>query len=68
MDDRPTENRSAFERAARETQSGFVRDFLAFLGRNKKWWLLPIVLVMVGLGVLALAGGSAAAPFIYTLF
>jgi fluoride ion exporter CrcB/FEX len=60
--------RTAFERAAHQTQSSFVRDFVAFLGQNKKWWLLPIVLVMAGLGVLALVGGTALAPFIYTLF
>jgi hypothetical protein len=36
---------------------------------NKKWWLLPIITMLVGLGaVIVFAGGSALAPFIYTIF
>ena len=47
----------------------FVREFLAFLGARKKYWLLPIVIVVVVLGgLLILAQGSVLAPFIYTLF
>lgn len=47
----------------------FIREFLAFLGARKKYWLLPIILVLVVLGgLLVLAQGSALAPFIYTLF
>ena len=45
-----------------------VREFLQFLGHNKKYWLLPIVIVLLLLGVLIILGGSPAAPFIYTLF
>jgi len=43
-------------------------EFLEFLKENKKWWLAPIVISMLGLGMLVMLGGSAAAPFIYTLF
>ena len=39
-----------------------------FLKENKKWWLAPIVIAILGLGLLVLLGGTAAAPFIYTLF
>ena len=46
-----------------------IRDLWAFMRVRKKFWLAPIVLVMVLLGVLiVLAQGSAVAPFIYTLF
>ncbi len=46
-----------------------IREFAAFLGANKKFWMLPIVLVLVLLSVLIVATqGSAVAPFIYTLF
>jgi hypothetical protein len=46
-----------------------TRELWVFLSSNKKFWLLPIVVVMVVLGsLLVLAGGSALAPFIYTLF
>lgn len=44
-------------------------EFLLFLKHRKKWWLIPIVIVLVLLGVLlVLSEGSALAPFIYTLF
>jgi len=43
--------------------------FLKFLMERKKFWLIPIVLVLVLLGILLVATeGSAVAPFIYTLF
>jgi hypothetical protein len=60
---------SDFERAASAPQrTGFVAEFWYFLKHNKKWWLLPIVVVIVLLGVLVFLSGTAAAPFIYTLF
>ena len=45
-----------------------MSEFWAFLAQNKKWWLLPIMIVMLLLGTLILLSGTAAAPFIYTLF
>jgi len=46
-----------------------VSEFWGFLRQNKKWWLLPIVMTLLMLGALvAVAGGSALAPFIYTIF
>ena len=47
----------------------FLKDLLAFTRERKKYWLVPIVIVLVLLGaVLVLAQGSAVAPFIYALF
>ncbi|HXM41332.1 MAG TPA: DUF5989 family protein [Bryobacteraceae bacterium] len=47
----------------------FAREFWAFLRVRKKFWLLPIVLMVLVFGaLLALAQSSAIAPFIYTLF
>lgn len=48
---------------------GFVAELWAFMKHRKKFWLLPLiaVLVLIG-GLLVLAQGSAIAPFIYTLF
>jgi len=47
----------------------FFREFGMFLAVRKKYWLLPILFVMVVFGgLLVLAKGSAVAPFIYTLF
>ncbi len=46
-----------------------VKDLFAFTRERKKYWLVPIIVVMVLLGaVLVLAEGSAIAPFIYALF
>ncbi|MCG6868931.1 MAG: DUF5989 family protein [Gammaproteobacteria bacterium] len=46
-----------------------LKDLWAFMKERKKFWLLPIVLVMLLLGgLLIFAQGSAVAPFIYTLF
>ena len=46
-----------------------IKEFWEFLKVRKKWWLLPIVIFLVLLGVLlVLTEGSAVAPFIYTLF
>ena len=46
-----------------------LAEFFEFLGKRKKWWLMPIALVIAVLGaLLAMAHGSALAPFIYTLF
>jgi len=49
-------------------QPGIVAEFVDFLKHNKKWWLLPILLVIAIVGLLAAFAGSGAAPFIYTLF
>jgi len=46
-----------------------LKDLWAFMRERKKFWLAPIILLMVLLGgLLVLAQGSAIAPFIYTLF
>ena len=47
----------------------FLGELWMFLLARKKYWLLPIILMMVAFGgLLILAQGSAVAPFIYTLF
>ena len=57
-----------FAAKAGESRTGLVGEFTSFLMDNKKWWLAPIIISILGLGMLVLLGGSAAAPFIYTLF
>ncbi|MGH7483258.1 MAG: DUF5989 family protein [Longimicrobiales bacterium] len=56
------------ERAARSRRSGVLLELLHFLGENKKWWLLPIIVVILLFGLLVLLSGTAVAPFIYPLF
>jgi hypothetical protein len=46
-----------------------LREFLGFLRVRKKWWLTPIIILLILLGTLiVLTEGSALAPFIYALF
>jgi hypothetical protein len=59
---------SAFEQSATEKEPSLLAELCAMLKQNKKYWLLPIVLILLALGLLVLLGGTAAAPFIYTLF
>jgi len=47
----------------------FLTDLFQFMKERKKFWLIPVILVLLLLGVLIVIGGSSAvAPFIYTLF
>ena len=48
---------------------GLLTELWAFMRVRKKWWLLPIIVVMAVIGsLLVFAQGSALAPFIYTIF
>lgn len=53
---------------ASRKQTGLVSEMIGFLRANKKWWLAPILVAILLLGLLVVLGGTAAAPFIYTLF
>ena len=47
----------------------FIKDLWMFLKDRKKFWLAPIIIILLSLGILIVFGGtSAIAPFIYTLF
>jgi hypothetical protein len=47
----------------------FLAELWKFMRTRKKYWLLPVIIVMLVLGgIIVLAQGSAVAPFIYTLF
>jgi hypothetical protein len=47
----------------------FLKDLWAFLKIRKKFWLLPIIIVLLMFGILIVfTSGSAIAPFIYTIF
>lgn len=51
------------------SKMSIVGELWAFMRERKKWWLLPIIVVMVLVGsLLVFAQGSALAPFIYTIF
>jgi Family of unknown function (DUF5989) len=58
-----------FDKVAADTRNiGFVREVMYFLREKKKWWLLPVLLILLPFGLLMILSGTAAAPFIYTLF
>lgn len=47
----------------------FLKDLFHFLRERKKWWLMPLILFLLLIGVLLLAtGNTVLAPFVYTLF
>jgi len=62
------EPRSSFEREAERESVGLLAEYRDFLLHNKKWWLIPIIVALLLVGVLVILGSTAAAPFIYTLF
>ncbi len=70
MADEGNQQQSAedFVQQARESRPSLVREFLDFLMHNKKWWLLPILIVMGLLVGLIFIGGSGGGIFVYTLF
>jgi hypothetical protein len=51
------------------SQSGIVRELWSYMKVRRKWWLLPIIVVLLLVGMLLVfAQGSVLAPFIYTVF
>ncbi|MFN0019140.1 MAG: DUF5989 family protein [Pirellulaceae bacterium] len=61
------DNRS-FEQAAEEGRRSLTSELVSFVLENKKWWLIPILLVFLTLGTIMVLGSGGLAPFIYTLF
>ena len=57
-----------FARQAEEAPMGLIAEFWDFLKHEKKWWLTPIIVVLLLLGVLIFLSGTVAAPFIYPIF
>ncbi len=53
---------------ADSAEPSIVAEFWEFLSHNKKWWLIPIMLVLALFGVVAALASSSVAPFIYALF
>jgi hypothetical protein len=59
---------SDFERAAQGSTPSLLRDWLDYLKRSGKWWLVPVLLIIAVLAALVFFTSTPAAPFIYTLF
>lgn len=65
---KPDNQAEEFQAAAQDKRTGLVREFWDFLKHNKKWWLTPIIIFMLGMGLVMILGSTGAAPFIYALF
>ena len=57
-----------FENLADERQLSLAQEFFLFLRDNKKWWLTPILLVLLGATLLVALTASGVAPWIYSVF
>ena len=64
----PDPDPESFRRQAEGRPRGPLAELFGYLLRNKKWWLIPIALVLILAAILVVLGGSGIAPFIYTLF
>ncbi len=62
------EKKTAFEASGEERNVSLLGEFFGMVKHNKKYWLIPLVLILLIFGVLIILGSSVAAPFIYTLF
>lgn len=64
--------KSEFEKAKEGKQASLLREFVDFVLDNKKWWLIPIFLVLFLFALIvvlgATVGSTGVAPFIYTIF
>ncbi len=63
-----TEQSQDFAAQAEETPPGLIAEFVDFLLYNKKWWLTPIIIVLLILGLIIFLSGTVAAPIIYPMF
>ncbi len=57
-----------FEQLSQQKRTTLMGEFIEFLKHNKKWWLLPIILILLAMGLLVFLSSSAIALFIYPLF
>jgi len=62
------EQAKEFQQAAKVRSGNLAGEVWSFLRENRKWWLLPLIVVLVLVGALVVLSSTAVAPFIYTLF
>ena len=66
--EKKSEDVEAFELSNATEQPSLVAEFVEFLQHNKKFWMIPLLVSLLTLGVLIALGGTAAAPFIYAIW
>jgi hypothetical protein len=62
------EQKRRFEKAATRGDQWLPVEYLRFLSQNKKYWLIPVIAVLLLIGLLVILSGSVAGVFIYPLF
>jgi hypothetical protein len=67
-DESSDNNINEFVKSSGQKRGSLITEFWGLLKHNKKWWLLPIIFILLLLGLLVFLGGTAIAPFIYPLF
>jgi hypothetical protein len=67
MPERP-EPADPFLARAGARRPGLLRELFGFVMDNKKWWLIPILVVLLVLGLLVFLSSAGLAPFLYTVF
>jgi hypothetical protein len=67
---RQNQQANGFQQQAEQAAPSLLSEFLDFVLHNKKWWMIPIVVCLLVLGLMAflMSGAGGVAPFIYTLF
>lgn len=63
-----TSHANEFAKIGAQKRSSLLSEYVFFLKTSKKWWMIPLVLLLLGFGALMLLSSTGAAPFIYTLF
>ena len=64
----PSESGAEFAKMGAERQPGFLSEFWRFLRQNKKWWLTPVLIILLLLIGLVIISQTPLAPFIYPIF
>jgi len=59
---------SEFASQAGAKRNSFLSDYLYLVRSNRKWWMLPLIGLLLGFGLLMVLASTGAAPFIYTIF
>jgi len=67
-DDKGLSREEEFAREGAMKRPSFLSEYLYLLKTNKKWWMLPLIFLLLAFGILMILSSTGAAPFIYTLF
>ncbi len=64
----PDQRRDAFKVAGNAPQANLLQEIALLLRQNKKYWMIPVIIVLLVFGLLIALGGTSAAPFVYQMF